>query len=220
MDAHETITKNKASLRAKRVSIIINMCGIPRKEFCLRHNFGTTTLRQWERPKNGRGLTEKGAERLRKAAEKYGVRFTLPWLYDGVGDMPAYSQKQGANPTGNLPKKAPNQLISDELTLFRKNTLNPVIYIVKTNNHAPTFQQGDILGGSLKPLQAKKLDNNTLYLLETKNGDILLDRAKLIGNTLYVAEQFLISDRHNTQPTTNSITAYAEICRIWRKTRS
>jgi len=79
-----------AKQRAVRLKCLREMTGLSRDLINKRYKIARGTLQNWESARFG-GLTRKGAIIVVDAMNAEGVRVTLEWLLDGLGEKPKFA---------------------------------------------------------------------------------------------------------------------------------
>lgn len=180
-----------AKERGIRVAKLINMTGLSRKDFCLKYDIGTTTLRQWERP-TIKGLTEKGAERLIRFAQQENIKCSFEWLYNGNGLPPYFEiepvtdqqlslgEKQHPDQSGLLEC---DESMNDEVKRFMLSVKNAVTVTISDAGLEPNYKIGDVVGGSFdSPVNANEYLNKVCIVF-TQDNEIFVRKLTKTGNS-------------------------------------
>lgn len=163
--------------RLKRARILAGIT--TRRQFEEKHNISANTLQGWEQCKNP--LSPKGAKRIISALKKEGLLCSEEWLLDGKGIPPrsfevlnaglSESAQQNTNVAqSNIEEE---QLIYQEIQLFKQHNPNAIVMNVADDAMEPYFHVGDYIGG----LRVSNDDiinyTNTLCIIELENNLIL-----------------------------------------------
>lgn len=130
--------------RGKRVRYVRDhLLNLSRAEFCKHSDISNQSLKAWELAWGG-GLTESGAKKFARQAEKLGVHCSPPWLLHGIGTQPA-----PANSKKNQHSSQEDEQIAKELLAFRE-TPNTIDTTVTDDAMKPLLSPGDYVGGILQ----------------------------------------------------------------------
>lgn len=132
--------QRKIGERAKRVRYLRQeVLRLTREKLSQSSGIPLNTLQNWERLRS-KGLTEKGAERLIQAYRSEGIDCTVAWLLYGVGEKPIA-------PSQSLQKSKVEELIAQELQLFRQHNHNVAATLINDDAMLPCFCPGDLVAG-------------------------------------------------------------------------
>lgn len=144
--------KSSPEARAERLRKVRNMANLSREAMCAHDNLNINTYKGWEIARYG-GLPVDGAERVVARVAQEGVVCTVDWLLHeiGVGPhvVPDYQKAQHdqQQPTTIVQLNNEEQLIINELLLFRKQFSNTINFEVEDDGVSPLYQRGDIVAG-------------------------------------------------------------------------
>ena len=215
-----------AKERGARVTKLISMTGLSRKDFCLKYDIGTTTLRQWERP-TLKGLTEKGAERLINFAQQESIKCSFEWLYNGNGLPPYFEIETKENNQSTQRRELDNnqqgllgcnESMTEEIKRFKLGVQNAVIASITDEGLEPSYVKGDIVGGSFdSDADIEKYIDKTCIVYSEEN-DIFVRKLIKTGDTYSLrilnddAPKTLAREINNIK-----IKKISAIYRTWRK---
>ena len=134
--------------RSKRVRYIREeILRLSRTKFSQRTGISQNSLQNWEQGRNeNTGVPEQSAKRLLEAFKKEGVDCTLEWLLYGVGEAPN-SPFSHLNPLTPPVKLREEDIIKEELALFKTLNGTTLDAVVSDDAMSPCFWPGDIVAG-------------------------------------------------------------------------
>ncbi len=146
------MAKNDSISVGNRVKSARMLSGHSRKSFATASKISMATLRAWEEPSTGRyGLTNKGAKRLIKALNEFGIYCTEEWLLLGQGPGPNIITTSSDRIFDEEEISwGEEEAILKDINAFKKNNPDPVVAIITDGSMLPMFSYGDYVGGSKK----------------------------------------------------------------------
>ncbi|HVV69327.1 MAG TPA: hypothetical protein VHE99_09915 [Gammaproteobacteria bacterium] len=167
--------------RAERLKRVRNMANLTREQMCHDGAININTYKGWEVARYG-GLPVDGAERVVVRVRQEGVVCTADWLlYEiGVGPYVIPDYKSAAEKGGKQAYVVPDneeQLITNELLLFRKQFPDVIIYTIEDDGLSPIFEPGDFVAGI-------KLFADNIHKALNKNCIIQTQEGKVLARKL------------------------------------
>jgi transcriptional regulator with XRE-family HTH domain len=177
------ISNDTKKERGKRTRIIRSMLGLSVKAFAKNIGYSDRTVKSWEHANAG-GLTERGADKIIRAATQLGLICELTWLMHGIGAQPV-----STDPVFNKPitiNEQPSKIIAikkvidaggkNEIACFHTNNANAITLQITDDSMQPYYIIGSIVGG--KRTTGAEIDK-ILYedcIVETRNKQTLCRR--------------------------------------------
>jgi transcriptional regulator with XRE-family HTH domain len=155
----------------RRIRHCRRLTGLTRKEFCERHNIGTTTYYYWERGEVT--ITEKIILLCTQAFLAEGLNCSSHWLLTEEGESPSVLFTNNRHhPEKFFERSFEN--ISPEISAFldvqafQKNNPSSIVHQIKNKAMLPLLRVGDFVGGV--PLEKNKLHfaHREICILETE----------------------------------------------------
>jgi|GEM_PF-579928 len=207
-------SSSKYQERAKRLSLLLDMTGLYRKDFAKKHSIALSNFQNWVGPRYG-GLTEKGAAKVVSACLKEGIEVSVEWLMYGLGVPPvilrALDQQntqvgdQNLRYLGTQDSVAEQNLncslhnielakIGRELELFKGHYgYNVLTMVVDDNTMEPYYKVGDYVAGKRYTDFAHLF--GSICIVETSDNKLLLRTLKAADNS---DSCYLTSTENNT----------------------
>lgn len=155
----------------ERIIFLRNLSGLTRKEFEIKYNIPTITLRSWE---SSAHIKKKAAQRFLFAIQQEGIECDLNWIVFGSGPLPLINnflpkEINDIFPLGN----SFDEEITEEIVLLQKKYKNKFKSILINNDdNYPFLVIGDYIGGVLVN-SLGDLDKN-LHIIECDNNTVLI----------------------------------------------
>jgi len=146
----EEMTLPKSKLRAKRLRAIRQAVGLSRQEFADQVGVKKSSIKNWEDAFYS-GLTIKGANVLIDGLKNnLYVHISLSWLMEGIGEPPIFPESilNSIQNGIDLNKLTEEEIIQQELLTFYKFNKSAIDMIIKDNDLAPMYKEGDYIAGS------------------------------------------------------------------------
>ncbi len=131
---------NSPSGRGKRLKYIRKMADLSREDLSRLSGSGASTISYWESGKSN-GLPPYEAEKLIQIINKVGVKCSLEWLVQGIGELPTLTQSTIASGESN------DETLKNEEQFFHENHTNAVTLKIEDDAMLPFYNQGDLVGG-------------------------------------------------------------------------
>ena len=217
--------------RANRLKFLRKMSHLSMKEFAQHCNLGLTTINYWEQGYSN--VTERGAQKVCKAMREEGIECSVIWLMTGYGEPPKvtdssklsklnYKNLESLSRTSINEKKSDypmeNIEIKEELTLFRKNYPEHLIYLIDNESMKPLYSPGDLVAGKKLIGKNMELAHGADCIIELEGKELMVRRVKL-GHAANRFDLYVINSDTSLEfpPLRNiKILALAPIIRIWK----
>lgn len=173
--------RSSPQARALRLRKLRNMANLTRDQFCKNSNIAAATLKRWELAYYG-GLPIDGAKKVIDCIANEGVICSLEWLLHEIGSYPiinpAFRKNQRPTESSFITKNYSvvdeENLIVNELLLFRQNHPNSIDLKVIDDGLFPKYKVGDYVAGIIMPTESLE---HLLYqdcIVQLCDGQILL----------------------------------------------
>lgn len=163
--------------RATRVTALRKNMKLSRGEFAKTLGIAKGTLQHWENLEDKSGLTERGAARLQKSLNNYGVTVSVTWLLHGIGERPEFPDSLNVAEHTNMDlsaSPAEQGFIKTELDLFHAHYKQAVSFIVKDDKMSPLYNKGEVLAGVKLFEDQLRAALNKICIVMTVEGELLL----------------------------------------------
>jgi HTH-type transcriptional regulator, cell division transcriptional repressor len=167
--------------RAERLKRLRNMANLTRKQLCEKSGVNINTYIGYEVARYG-GLTRWGAEKIINQLAREGVQCNLNWLMHNVGSGPVvsvdYKEILEAIPLLQEPTTfdREEELIVEELLLFRRQYKQAIDYIVDDDAMLPYYVLGEYLAGIKHYKESIKSAIEQDCIVQTREGKTLFRR--------------------------------------------
>ena len=164
--------------RAERLKRVRNMANLTREQMCEDGAMNINTYKGWEVARYG-GLPIDGAERVVLRVAREGVICTENWLLYEIGVGPYViadykSAKEGdSKQSFNISPDNEEQLITNELLLFRKQFPEVVVYRIEDDGLSPLYELGDFVAGIKLFADNVSKAINKNCIIQTQEGKVL-----------------------------------------------
>ena len=155
----------------ERIVFLRNLSGLTRKEFEIKYNIPSITLRLWERSDH---IKEKAAARFLTAIQQEDIKCDLEWILSGIGNPPILKNliSKTANNAWSLGSSFDEDIV-EEISLLQKKYKNNFFPILISNNdNYPFLVTGDYAGGVFVDHLDKS--DKGLYIAENNDGITLI----------------------------------------------
>lgn len=165
--------------KGERLRRIRNMANLSREDFCARSGVTLATLISWEVGRFG-GLSAKGAKRVVAFVAQEGVICSVEWLLYEVGSGPEvkanYYKISKVEEATEVERTfdEENQIMIEELMLFRKLNRSSIDLIVEDGSMQPYYNVGDFVAGIKRRGEKIKTLLGMDCIVQTKDGSLLL----------------------------------------------
>ena len=129
--------------RAKRLRIARALSGLTREAFSKKHSISVFTLRSCEL--GHLAISHKTARKISNALQEEKILCTTEWIMEGKGQTPTFHHCEA--PHKNLSLLSEEDLILQEINLFKKSHTSAVVWQLQDNAMAPVYRCGDFIGG-------------------------------------------------------------------------
>lgn len=183
--------------RADRLRRVRNMANLKREHMCDDGQMNINTYKGWEIARYG-GLPVDGAERVIARVAEEGVVCNLDWLLYGIGMGPhIVATIQTSSVEGSIQ----DQLIKNEIELFRKQYGDILDYKIEDDGLSPLYLPGDYVAGI--KCQGKKIQAlvGRNCIVQTATG-VLLARHIKQGSS---PERFMLCCTHTDTRVKNPV---------------
>lgn len=181
-----TIIDEKSSplSRASRLRMLRNLANLTRTQLSETVKTNVNTLKNWELGKYG-GLPIDGAEKILFHIKTRGVDCTLDWLLHEIGVGPVAvtdiikAQEDKPKINSIISNQNEEELIVNELLLFRKQFQNTIDFKIEDDGMEPIYKQTDYVAG-IKHYQNEIFPLiGRICIIQTIHGKTLLRRLKV-----------------------------------------
>lgn len=219
--------------RANRLKFLRKLAGLSMKEFAQYCNLGLTTVNYWEQAYSS--ITERGAKKVCKAMREEGIECSTLWLMTGYGEQPKITDssklsKLNYKKIESLPKQINEQRsdypvenidIKEELSLFKKNYPEHLIYLIDNESMKPLYAPGDLVAGKKLTEKNMELAHGADCIVELAEKRLLIRRVK-IAQAANCFDLYVINADSSLDfpPLRNiKVLSLAPIIRVWRPTK-
>lgn len=165
--------------RAERLRRVRNLANLTREAMCLNSELNANTLKGWEIARYG-GLPQDGAEKVVARVAQEGVTVTTDWLLYEIGVGPQVitdfkkAKADKKKKTQPLTLQHEEQLIINELMLFRSQFSHAVDFKVADDAMEPYYKPGEYVAGVKRFGKNIRTLVGRACIVQTANGITLL----------------------------------------------
>lgn len=217
--------------RANRLRFLRRVSHLSMKEFAQHCNLGLTTINYWEQGYSS--ITERGAQKVCKAMREEGIECSVIWLMTGYGEPPKvidssklsklnYKNLESLSKISINEKKSDYPMetieIKEELTLFKKNYPEHLIYLIDNESMKPLYSPGDLVAGKKLTDKNMELAHGADCIVELEGRELLIRRVK-IGHAANSYDLYVINSDASLEfpPLRNiKVLSLAPIIRVWK----
>lgn len=201
-------------VRGQRILAIRTALKLSRQAFGDKHNIPKGTLQTWEDGKKG-GLSEHGAMRLIKAFSDEDIHCSVEWLLYGQGQPPALPASiLTLQPIQiQAPLFTEQQIIQQELRLFRQLNIDSVDAIVPDDAMFPLLRKGNLVAGRRCFEGALEKTVGSNCIVQTHDGKTLIRQIQRGSQS--DCYHLVAYNKHGDYPDYKDITLFGAAPIIW-----